>query len=90
MPDEAETEEKSGTKGVSLYIPHSLYNTITKIIKREGYNNVSDFFRDAGRRLVQFYDTKYYAEVLQFLMSNGKITSQDVHEAIQQCLLRNQ
>ena len=87
MPDNVSEEEKRGTKGVSAYYPKDFYERMIGIVKREGYLNISDFSRDAARKLVQFYETRYYSQVLTFLLNSGKITSLDLHEAIQYVML---
>ena len=90
MSDDVSDEEKKKSKGVSAYFPREHYERIVEVIKREGYMNVSDFIRDASRKLVQFYETRYYSQVLTFLLNSGKITSHDLHEAIQYVMLRDQ
>lgn len=90
MPDDVPKEEKGKSKGVSAYFPNEYYERMIGVVKREGYMNISDFLRDASRKLVQFYETRYYSQVLTFLLNSGKITSQDLHEAIQYVMLRDE
>ena len=75
-------DEKIPTKAVSGYIPEPFHERIMEIIRREGFLNISDFIRSASRREVQYYETKYYSQVLSWLLSNGRITPKDVQEAL--------
>ena len=83
MPEKTPEDENKGTKGVSVYIPIEFHNDIKDIVKREGYMNVSDFMRDASRRLVQFYKTRYHSQIVNYLLESGTIKAADIHEAIQ-------
>lgn len=88
MSDNVPSDEKGKSKGVSAYFPKEYYERMIGVVKREGYMNISDFLRDAARKLVQFHETKYYSQVLTFLLNSGKVTSQDIHEAIQYVMLK--
>lgn len=90
MSDNVHTDDKGKSKGVSAYFPKEYYERIVQVVKREGYMNISDFLRDASRKMIQFYETRYYSQVLTFMLNSGKITSQDLHEAIQYVMLRDQ
>lgn len=90
MSEDVSKKKKKESKGVSAYFPPKFYERMITIVKREGYMNISDYLRDASRKLVQFYETRYYSQVLTFLLNSGKITSQDLHEAIQYVMLRDQ
>lgn len=82
-------EKKKDTKGVSVYLPKKHFDNIQSIVQREGYMNTSDFLRDASRRLVIFYETKYYSRVLNILLENGKIKPRDLHEAFNAILMKD-
>ncbi len=90
MSDNVHTDEKSRSKGVSAYFPKDYYERIVEVVKREGYMNISDFLRDASRKLIQFHETRYYSQVLSFFLNSGKLTSKDIHEAIQYVMLGDQ
>ena len=88
MSDSVPSDGKPKSKGVSAYFPPEYYERMIGVVQREGYMNISDFLRDASRKLVQFHETRYYSQVLTFLLNSGKVTSQDIHEAIQHVMLQ--